>query len=215
MTPEEIEAIKAENAKLKADLEEANKKKEAPPPKDDEKDKGDDKEDIVDKHKKITKADLDKKSHAKALTDAVKFNYTIGQLVKENKALLPEETEGLLATIEKENFESDVDKANMTRASLIKTFFSLEENRELLTATQQASLDGYLKLTQKAKEEQAGFVYDNILEPTLGIKKKMKKAIELAKGNDGIVESSDTEKAYKDRITKLSKRYYLGEKESA
>lgn len=210
MTPEEIEAMKAENAKLKADLEAANKKKIEPPPPE----KKDD-PDLAEKARK-EREDNDRRAAEQSRTEkAIQFNLSIDSLVKENADYLPKNIGDILVTAKKENYGSKVEEANAVRAAFIREFFSIQENLDRLTPSQKSTLENFLKLAKNVKEERAEEIYENLFEPALQSLRQIRKAEELERSKHGLGDQSDAEKAYKDRLIRHSKQTLLGKKESA
>jgi len=211
VTPEEIAAMKAENEKLKKDLEEASKKKETPnpPPAKPEEEDG-----LKEKAEKERKEKEAAASKGKQVERSIKFNLTVDNFVKENKDLLPKNVEGILSSAAKENYDSETQKANAQRVAIALEFFSLQENVDLLTSSQKSALEEFQKLTKNSKEERAEEIYNNLFEPALETLKKVRKASELAKSKNGKADTAG-EKAYIDRLIKHSRKALLGEKESA
>jgi hypothetical protein len=144
------------------------------------------------------------------LEAALRFTMNADKFISENKAILPKEISDIFARAEKESYDSDVDKANEIKSSVIQSFFSQQANLDLLTDSQKVSVSDYLKLTKSAKEQAAHDLYQNVFEPTLGMLKRIKKAEQVAKSNGGAVDPSDTDKAYKDKLMSGSQEHYLG-----
>lgn len=149
---------------------------------------------------------------SKTLETALKFNLTSDKFINENKSVLPKEIGDIFAAAEKEKFDSAIDRANATKAAIIQSFFSLQANVDLTTPSQRQSVEDYLKLTKKGKEERADEVYRNVFEPTLEMIKRIKRAEESSKSKEGYSEGSDLDKAYKEKLIKGSRQHFLGEK---
>lgn len=206
MTPEEIEALKAENAKLKADLESKNKPDPKPEPKPDP--KPDDKS-LAEKAEAERKAKEAKDLESKSLEAALKFNLGSKDFVKNNASLLPQNIQGIFDAAEKENYGSAVQKANAIKVGIVSEFFALQANLDLLTEHQKQSLEDFKKLTKDVKEERVQGIFDSIFEPTLETLRKVKKAEALQKG---LATPSDAQDAYKQRLMTGSRKHHLGEK---
>lgn len=205
MTPEEIEALKAENAKLKADLESKNKPDPKPEPKPDP--KPDDKS-LAEKAEAERKAKEAKDLESKSLEAALKFNLGSKDFVKNNASLLPQNIQGIFDAAEKENYGSAVQKANAIKVGIVSEFFALQANLDLLTEHQKQSLEDFKKLTKDVKEERVQGIFDSIFEPTLETLRKVKKAEALQKG---LATPSDAQDAYKQRLMTGSRKHHLGE----
>lgn len=212
MTPEEIKALqdglaaeKARADKLATDFEELKKSQAKPEPKPDDKT-------LDEKVKEENERKAKEAGSTKALEAAFLFNHGSGKFIEEHKEILPKEVSDIFAQAEKESYDSPIDKANATKAALIQSFFALQAHLDLATPSHKSVINDYLKLTKKAKEERASEVFMNVFEPTLHLLKQVKKAEEIEKSKYGIVEGSDSEKAYKEKMLKVSAKHYLGEK---
>jgi len=214
MTPEELEALKASNQKaydsymaLKG---ENDKLKAKPDPKDDPKPDPKDEKDLADKAR-LEREEAEKKGkYEKSLEGALNFNIAGPQFLKDNVGLLPKNVESIFAAADKEKYDSAIDKANAIKSGVVSEFFAVQENHDLLTASQKSELDEFLKLTKNGKQERVESIYAMIFEPTLETKRKVQKAKEL---NNGSKNQTDSEKALAERMMKLSKKHYLGDKE--
>lgn len=190
-----------EIADLKAQLAALAPKKDDPP-----KDK-----DLVDKAKDIQKNDSDKKSYEKNLQSALKFDLESQNFLKVNASLLPKDMPDIFKAANAENFESPIEKDQALKAGIIQSFFAVQQNLDLLTASQKNELETFLKLTKNSKQDKAQQIYDSIFEPTFENLKRIKKAEALrdGKGSDNYVQD-----AYKNRLIELSRKHYLGEKKN-
>lgn len=199
----EVEALRTQNADLLKRLE-ALEAKGKPKPEDD---------DLLEKEKKA-RAEKDRKnSDAKAIEAALKFSLGAKDWVKTNSSLLPKEVEGIFAAAEKETYDSAIEKDQAIKSSLITAFFQQQANLDLLTPSQKTALEDFQKLTKNGKQEKAQHIYDSIFEPTFEMLKRIKKAEQLRR--TGETEGTDADQAYRDRMIKLSKKHYLGERENA
>lgn len=191
-----------EIAKIKAEHEEALKKLK--PPADDP--------GLEEKARKEREAKEKSQADSKVLEAALKFSLGAKEWLKTNASLLPKDVAGIFEAAEKENYTSAIEKDGAIKAALIKSFFDVQANLDLLTTTQKTGLEDWLKLTKNGRQDQAQKVYDSIFEPTLEMLKRIKKAEQL---NTGGKEQTDGEKALAERMMNLSKKHYLGEKANA
>lgn len=203
MTPEEIAAMQAENAKLKEDLEKSKTPPPAPPPPPDD-------PSLADKVRKEQEAKEAGAKREKSLEGAIGFVHASKDFVKSNKGLLPETIEGVFAQAEKEKYDSAIDKANAIKVEIVKEFFGVQSNFDLLTQTQKNQVDEFLKLTKNVKQDRIENIYAMVFEPTLETLRKVEKArqIQLDPKNQ-----SDAEKMLTDKMAKAAKKHYLGDKE--
>lgn len=192
----EINAIKAENAALKARLEGS----------------GGGEGDLNDKVRKQKEEKEKSDTDTRNLEGAVAFNYNSKDFLKNHESILPEDAKDIFATADKETYSSAVHKARSVKAALVQSFFSVQDNVDILTASQKSQLANYLKLTKDVKEERAEQVYENLLEPVLESRKRERKAQELAKSREGLANEGDSDKIYRENLFKQGKRKYLGEK---
>lgn len=211
MTPEEIAALQkeaADNKKAADDARAEIEKLKAGGKKDEVKDDND----LADKARK-DREEKDKKKHDdKKLEAALLFNMSKDKFIEEHKSILPSDMADIFAKADKEQYESLIDKANDTKASIIKTFFSVQANvDELLTPAHKRSLEDYLKLTREARQEKADQIWENVFEPAFQMLKRVKKAEELRNSENGF-DSSSQDAKYKAKLTKFSENHYLGAK---
>lgn len=155
------------------------------------------------------------KQKEKDVETAVKFQVSLASYVKENETLFPKEFGQIIELAEKEKYDSAVQKANATKAALVKSFFDLQENLDVLTSNQKISVEQWNKLSKTGREDRVNQIYENIFEPTVEMIKRVKKAEQVAKANNGELNETDIEKAYKDKLVKLSEAHYLRSKKNA
>lgn len=165
--------------------------------------------DLGDKVKDRKKSDDEKATETKRLEAAITFSVKSNEFIKNNASLLPDEATEIFKQADKENYSNPIEKDQAIKSGLIKTFFSVQANHDLLTDTQKTQLAEYLKLTKDGRNEKAQTVYENLFEPALLNLRNFKKAEALRKG---LGDSTDTETQYMNRMVKLSKQHYLGEK---
>ncbi len=192
----EIEALKAKNAEYEAKIKEFSKKDEDP--------------ELIDKARKQRESDDKKVADTKALERALTFNLKSQDFLKTNESLLPKDVADIFKSAEKENYSNAIEKDAAIKSGIVQSFFGIQANVDLLTPGLKSSLDDYLKLTKTGKQEKAQAIYDGVFEPAFEMLKRIKKAEALNKGfgNEG-----DEETAYKNKMMKLSRSHYLGEKQ--
>ena len=162
---------------------------------------------------KVEKETKEKESQKlKDIEDSMAFNLMSELFLKENSSILPPETSKVFEAANKEKYESQLQKTNAIKSSLVQSFFRIQDNVDMLTNDQKAVLDNFLKLTKDAKETEASHIYSQIMEPTLLTVKKSRKAEELAKSKFGYHEGTDQEKEYEKMLIKKSENYYMGVK---
>ena len=148
----------------------------------------------------------------KTLESAITFTVKSGDWLKEHKEILPKEVEEIFQMADKEKYDSPIQKANAVKAGIIQSFFSVQANVDNLTESQKRTLEDYLKLTKNGREERAHQVFENIFEPAMAMTKQVKKAEEITRAKNGFGNESDNEKKYVEKLVKLSRSHYLGEK---
>lgn len=191
-----------ELAKLKADLEKATKKPDPDPKDKDDPSLGDKVRKEQEEKDKATKRE-------KSLESAIGFVHASKDFVKANAGLLPKTIEGVFAAAEKEKYDSAIDKANAIKVEIVKEFFSVQSNMDLLTQTQKNEVEEFLKLTKNGKQDRIETMYAMIFEPTLETLRKVEKAKQV---NLETKDQTDGEKAYVDRMMNMSKKHYMGDK---
>jgi hypothetical protein len=219
MEEKELEALKASNPKayefIVSQKGELEKLKAAPPKKDDPPappaPKKDD-PDLLDKVRAKNESDEKEKAKLKGIESAMRFNLSIGDFVKANADVLPSDVEKVIKEAEKENYDSAVERARALKVPIIKAFFDVQANLELLTDTQKTQLGDYQKLTKAGREERADYIYENLLEPALGTMKKLKKAEEVGRARSGLAPGGKAEEDYRNRLVEGSRKFYLGDK---
>lgn len=192
----EINAIKTENAALKAKLEGGKKEDES----------------LGDKVRKDQEDKDSKHRDSRTLERAVQFTYGSKEFLKQNESILPKEIGAIFEAADKEKYDTAVQKSNAIKSEVVRSFFKLQANVDFLTASQKSQLDEFLKLTQSGREEKADAVYENLFEPTIEQVKRIKKAEQLSKANSGLATEGDSDLVYKNKLIALGKRRFLGEK---
>lgn len=170
---------------------------------------GDDDGDLAAKARKEREQNDKSNLDQKKLESAVKFGLQSEQWLKDNASLLPKTIPGIFEQAAKENYGNAIEKDGAIKAGIIQEFFSQQSNLELLTPGPKSALEEFNKLTKNVKQERAQSIWDTVFEPTFEALKRQKKAEQLSKG---IVDPSNAEAAYKDKMVGLSRKHYLGEK---
>jgi hypothetical protein len=192
-----IAELKATNEALMKRLEALEEKSPKP-----------DDSDLSDKLKK-QKDDTEKKTgDSKKLESALRFSLGAKQWVEDNQALLPKGVASIFDLADAETYDSAIEKDASIKSAIIKEFFSVQDNVDLLTGSQKALLEDFLKLTKNAKQERSQNLYDSVFEPTFEMLKKLEKAKQVSGGRT----QNKGEDAYKQRLIDHSRRQYLGEK---
>lgn len=145
-------------------------------------------------------------ANSRSLESALTFNLTSSDFLKANESILPKDIADIFKVAAKETYGSAVERANATKAAIIQSFFSQQSNLEILTPTQQTVLADYLKLTKNGKEDKAKDIFDNLFEPALSTLKRVKKAEELNRSKQGHAANSDSDQAYKEKLTQMAER---------
>jgi hypothetical protein len=190
---------------LKAEIERLKPKEPKEPKPDDD--------DLLTKNRKARESADEMKRQTKLIESALGFNMGVDEFIKTNTDLLPNEVADIVKLAHKETYDDAQAKANSLKASIIQSYFSIQDNVNALTPSQKVALDDYLKLTKSGKEQKAADVYENIFEPALQMARRLKKAEEVGRSRQGYAISSEKNTAYKDKLVQISRRTHLGEKE--
>lgn len=166
---------------------------------------------LADKAKKEREAAEANIASQKAMESAINFNIQSKDYLKVNGAFLPKTVESIFAQAEKQNYDSAIQKANAIKAAILSEVFVVKEWVEHLTGPQKIEVENFLKLTNNGKQERVENIYSMIYEPTLEMVKKIEKAKQL---NNGAKNQTDGEKMLAERMAKLSRKHYLGEKDA-
>lgn len=208
----EFNEAKAELVAFKAEKEKAEKEK-AEKEKTEKEKTGVENETLIATQKKQAEAKEQRDAERKSLESAVTFNVSLPEFAKTNSVLLPGEFSDILKAAESKVYDSAQDKANAVKTALAQTFFAIQANLDLLTPSQKATIQHFLSLSEKAKEEKAVSIYENVFEPALETLRKIKKAEEVGKGRRH-GEKAATKDAYRDKLIAHSRKSLLGDKES-
>lgn len=190
----DIESLKTQLAELQNLI-----KAQKPDPKPDD-------SSLADKVRKEREAAEEKSNQEKILKSALNFTLTSKDFLKNNESLLPKSIGSIFEAAEKQNYSSEIDKANDIKVGIVSEFFAQQENLDLLTASQKIQLEDFKKLTKDIKGERVAQVYDSIFEPTFEAKKKIEKAKQVA---EGLGDPSGSENAYNKRMQGYSTKHYL------
>ena len=166
---------------------------------------------LADKARREREENEKRSKYEKGLEGAINFNVASKDFLKSNASLLPKNIEGIFAQAEKENYGNAIEKANAIKVGVVSEFFAVQGNHDLLTASQKIELDEFLKLTKNGKQDRIESIYSMIFEPTLETLRKIEKAKQVHQNGS---DQSDAEKQLADRMMKLSKKHYLGEKDA-
>lgn len=209
MTPEEIEALKAEHEKIKKENEELKLKANPKDPVKDDPNKDKDK-DFYNKYKDQEEINNKKQNDSKQVESAVRFDYALDSFVKDNEDILPTDMQKIVETAKKERFDSVIDKSNAIKSSFIQAFYSVQANMDLLTGTQRSAIEDFLKLTKNGKEGKASEIYENVFEPNVELIRRLKKAEELAKAKyGGFGTHTRSENEYINKLKDISEKHHL------
>lgn len=170
------------------------------------------KPDLNEKVERQRKDKESKDSDQRVLEAALRFNLQSDKFIRDNQAILPKDIEAIFAAAEKEKYDSVIDKANATKSAVIKSFFSLQANLDLLTVANKSSLEDYLKLSAKGREEKAEEFYRSVFEPALETLRLVKRAEEVAKAkHGGQADETDSDKIYREKLISGSRKHFLRE----
>ena len=166
---------------------------------------------LADKVRKQQQDKDDQSKREKSLESAIHFAHASKDFVKANRGLLPATIEGIFDQANKETYDSAIEKANAIKVEIVREFFAVQSNHDLLTVGQKNQLDDFLKLTKTGKQDRIESIYSMIFEPTLETLRKVEKAKQVHSGGK---DQTDSEKQYADKMIKMSKKHYLGEKDA-
>jgi hypothetical protein len=156
---------------------------------------------------RLERESTDKKTQeSKLLESALTFNLTSTDFLKQNESVLPKDISDIFKAADREKYDSAIHKANATKAAIVQSFFSQQSNVDYLTDSQKNALADYQKLTKNGKEEKAKEIYENLFEPALSTLKRVKKAEELARANQGFGGNTDSDQAYKEKLQKMAEQ---------
>lgn len=150
------------------------------------------------------------KADQKELEAAVRFDMSSKDWLKTNENLLPKSIAGIFAAAEKEKYDSPIEKTRSIKSHIVKEFFDIKANRDVLTPGLKAELEKYDELTQTAKQERVESIYTMIFEPTVELIRGARKAAQLKSGQ---VEHTDAMAKYRDKMIAVSRKQHLGEKQ--
>ena len=114
----------------------------------------------LDQAKDAVKGDKEKEFSTAQLQESIKFNLSAEDFIKNNKMVLPEESEKILALINAKTFKDDNEKANVTRKNLLDSFLEKDENMKMLEASMRARADHYKSLAESDKEKRSSEFWD-------------------------------------------------------
>jgi hypothetical protein len=131
----------------------------------------------------LEKAKID--ADSKRIETAVKFNFEIERIVKENVDIVGEEIKSIVELAKQRTYSSGIEKANEIRASVLNKFFSVQENLDALaTENFKTKAMEFLALAQ-VKRNELSAKYWELFELAVENIKKERKHAELLKSRDG------------------------------
>lgn len=196
-----VKQLKADNDAMKAEIASL---KGTPAPTD---------KTLIDKVKDDRKAKDDQAASQKDMEKALTFTLRSQEFLKDNEAVFPKELTELFKAADKETYDSPVQKANAIKAEVMRSFFNVQANMDVLTPSMKQTLEDYLKLTKNGREEKANVVFENVFEPALAMVKNQKKAEEIQRARMGHGTPSDADSAMKEKLRNIGKKHYLRERE--
>jgi hypothetical protein len=122
--------------------------------------------------------------------------------------LLGENTAAIFEKAKTENYGSTLERANDLRASLIEDAFSIQENLDQLTPSQRAKIESFNKSTRPKKQELAGSLFCEILEPFIQLQKAKAKAEEVRKAAGGLGTKTSDEQEYEKKLVDHARKNY-------
>lgn len=165
-------------------------------------------EDLAAKAKREREAKEKNEAESKTLSTAIKYNMQVADWAKTNATLLPQSVEGLIAQAEKQNYGTEIEKANAIKVGVVQEFFAQQANLDLLTDSQKATLDQFKALTNTEKVQRVAKFFDDVFEPTFLALKRIKKQDQLAKGHGA---QSDSETKHVEKMKAFAKKHHLKE----
>jgi hypothetical protein len=195
MTPEEqaqFDEMKAQNEKLMKDLDEATK----PNKKDDKKT---DDETVLEAIRKKEKEDAELKDRENRISESAKFIATFKTTIDAADGFFPAEVNGILDAINKKKYDTELQRADDLRATIAESVFSVAKNLDLLTDIGKAKVEGYLNLSQSAKEKEAGAIWEYVLN-AMDTYKRIAKAERIEQVRRGFANPTDAQSKYDAKI---------------
>lgn len=142
----------------------------------------------------------------KTLQSAIRFNLTAKEWAKTNEALLPGTIQSIFDQADRESYDTESDKANAIKVSVVLEFFTQQANLDLLTDSQKNQLEEFKKLTKTDRQARVSGLYENVFEPTFEQLKRLKRAEQV---NKGLGTSTDAETKFKEKMIAISRKAYL------
>jgi hypothetical protein len=191
---DEAKAAADNAAKLKAELEEYKKNN---PPKSKEDDPT-----ILEAARKKEGEEADRKAKEKAISEAAKFSVSIRDIIAGGEEFFPKEIAGIMEVNAKKPYDSEIDKANDLRATIIESVFSVQKNLDLLSEVAREKINVFLSLSQKKREDKAHEHWEYVLT-ALDTYKRVSKLERAQKTRSGLASPSDAQEAYDKKILGL------------
>ncbi len=162
---------------------------------------------------RIEREDQERKANdSRELEKALTFNLTAENFLKQNESILSGNFKQILDASSKENYDSAVNKSNALKSAWIQEYFSQQSNVDQLTESQKQTLADFNKLTKNGKEERASLIWNNLLEPSLEMTKRISKAEQVAKAKLGFGGNTNSDQAYKNKLSDMAARKFFGGK---
>ena len=167
---------------------------------------------LYEKNQAKRAVDNESQNNSSELEKALSFTLKANDFYSSNKDLIPSDVAEMIEMASKENYDSAITKASAIKSGIIESFFSVEANMGLLTASQKKELEDFRKLTKNGREGKASKVYEFVLEPALEIVKRVKKAEELSKSRNGFSSNNSVTEDYKQRLLNGARKRHLNTK---
>lgn len=140
----------------------------------------------------------------KAIADAARFSVSIKETITAGEGFFPDETSEIIKVNAKANFDSELDKANDLRSSLIESVFSQKKNLELMTPSAQEKVNAYLELSPKKRQEKAGEYWEYV-NTALDIHNRIAKAERVNNSRAGM-SSAPWQKEHEGKLFGLNQK---------
>jgi hypothetical protein len=140
------------------------------------------------------------------IQQSIKFNLSIGDFIENNKELLPEEINKVLASVNAKTFRDDNEKANSIRKNLLDSFLSQKENIDCLIPSLASRANQYNALAESEKEKRSSEFWD-LAEVGVALKLGARKSQSLNRLN-GVIAGEDSKNIIGSKMLALAKERY-------
>ncbi|MDR0675554.1 MAG: hypothetical protein LBF97_00740 [Elusimicrobiota bacterium] len=140
------------------------------------------------------------------LQRTIKFNLSIDNFVETNKEFLPELTPKILQEIKNKNYSNEEELKKQIQKNLLVSFFSIQENIDVLSENKKPKILEYKALAEDEKEKQSD-IYWELLEDVVDKRQAIRKAEEVKKANGGYINTDSDKKKYDDKVFGLKNHY--------